>query len=385
MAITDFLSKPEEEQEANAQEQGAEEQQTHQPTKYPSSTDQAADQATDQPTEQASEEGQSEQQSQDQSSEKTQGEGGQEGQQQEGAEQPSEEEEQQASPQDYAELIKEQLSERGVDANFESIDELAEKLKSANESPFATDAVKEINEFIKKGEGDINDYIKYKQTDFDNMDGLELVRMQTKEEYPNLTKEQIDNYINDHYALDEDEYSEREVSVGKTRLAMDAEKARKQYLNRKQELQAKIDEPYQPPQQEQQGPSEEEVQKFNQQVDQTLKDSLAFNEGDFKYHVKDEVAQKIPKNLGEMFLKEDGKSFDFTKFNKARVFANDPEKFVQAAIEHGKSLEREAIKKDRYNQDLDGKSKPPKDDEPTLKDTLSVFRQSRGNKMGFGG
>lgn len=367
MAITDFLQKPEEEQETNAQEQGAEEQ--------PTQGEQPEQGATE--GEQPIQEEQGSQQSE---------EGGEESPQStEVSEEPAEEEEQQASPQDYAELIKEQLSERGVDANFESIDDLAEKLKSANESPFATDAVKEINEFIKKGEGDINDYIKYKQTDFENMEGLDLVRMQTKEEYPNLTKEQIDNYINDHYALDEDEYSEREVSVGKTRLAMDAEKARKQYLNRKQELQAKIDEPYQPPQQEQQGPSEEEVQKFNQQVDQTFKDSLAFNEGDFKYHVKDEVAQKIPKNLGEMFLKEDGKSFDFAKFNKARVFANNPEKFVQAAIEHGKSLERESIKKDRYNQDLEGKSKPPQNDEPTLKDTLSVFRQARGNKMGFGG
>jgi len=376
MAITDFLQKPEEENKTDAP-QGAEEQQTPQePSNHPSSTQQVSEEQADQPTDPASEENQEEG-------------GGQENQQEqpEGGQQPSgEEEEQQASPQDYAELIKEQLSERGVDANFESIDDLAEKLKSANESPFATDAVKEINEFIKKGEGDINDYIKYKQTDFENMDGLELVRMQKKEEYPNLTKEQIDSYINDHYALDEDEYSEREMNVGKTRLAMDAEKARKQYLNRKQELQAKIDEPYQPPQQqEQQGPSEEEVQQFNQQVEKTFKDSLAFQEGDFKYHVKDEVAQKIPKNLGEMFMKEDGKSFDFTKFNKARVFANDPEKFVQAAIEHGKSLERENIKKDRYNQDLEGSSKPPQNDEPGLKDTLKVFRQAKGNKMGFGG
>jgi len=375
MAITDFLQKPEEEKQDDAQ-QSAEEQQTPQETsKQQSSTQQASEEQTDQPTEQ--------------NSEGNQEEGEQEGQQEqpEGSQETSgEEEEQQASPQDYAELIKEQLSERGVDANFESIDDLAEKLKSANESPFATDAVKEINEFIKKGEGDINDYIKYKQTDFENMEGLELVRMQTKEEYPNLTKEQIDSYINDHYALNEEEYSEREVNVGKTRLAMDAEKARKQYLNRKQELQAKIDEPYQPPQQqEQQGPSEEEVQQFNQQVDKTFKDSLAFQEGGFKYHVKDEVAQKIPKNLGEMFMKEDGKSFDFTKFNKARVFANDPEKFVQAAIEHGKSLERENIKKDRYNQDLEGNSKPPQNDEPGLKETLKVFQQAKGNKMGFGG
>lgn len=379
MAITDFLQKPDEEQKPDDQ-QGAEKQQTPQATPQADDKTDSNEQSNEQSESQGSEEGQGEQPSQEQPSQEQSSESASEGQESQ------QQEEQQATPQDYAELIKEQLSERGVDASFESIDELAEKLKSANESPFATEAVKEINEFIKKGEGDIGDYIKYKQTDFENMDGLELVRMQTKDKYPNLSKEQIDNFLSDHYSLDEDEYSEREVSVGKTRLAMDAEKARKEYLDRKQTLQAKIDEPYQPPKQkEQQGPSEEDMQKFNQKVEQTFKDALAFNEGDFKYHVKDEVAQKIPKNLGEMFLKEDGKSFDFTKFNKARVFANDPEKFVQAAIEHGKSLERESIKKDRYNQDLEGSSKPPEKDKGTLRDSLSVFRQAKGNKMGFGG
>lgn len=376
MAITDFLKQTEEKaqqgseevkeqetQEQKTQEQKTQEEETSSESKEETQKEEPSEESTKEEEASAQESSQEDSQT---TSEET-------------------EEEEQATPQDYAELIKEQLSERGVEANFESIDELAEKLKSANESPFATDAVKEINEFIKKGEGDIGDYIKYKQTDFDNMDGLALVRMQTKEEYPNLSNEQIENYINDHYALDEDEYTEREVSVGKTRLAMDAEKARKQFLNRKQKLQAKLDEPYQPPQQqEQKGPTQEEVQQFNQQVDQTLKDSLTFQNGEFNYQLKDEVAQKIPKNLGEMFLDKDGKTFDFKKFNKARVFANDPEGFVNAAIEHGKSLEREAIKKDRYNQDLEGKSTPPKKDEQTFKDTLSVFGNARKNKIGFG-
>lgn len=378
--IEDFLKQPEPQEETETQGESHEEQSVPQ---------------QEEGGQEAQAEGSQEEQTQKGNQEVESGkEGGQEAESNKGESDPkeathehtleTEEEEQQSTPEDYTKLIKEQLSERGVDVDFESLDDLAETIKSSKDNPFADERVKEINDFVKKGKGDLQAYITYKTSNFKDMEELDLVRMQTKEEYPNLSDEQIDGYLRDKYSLDEDEYSENQVSNGKTRLLMDGEKARKQYLNRQQELDADLEKTPEPQGQENQGPSEEEIKQFNQKVDENFKDALNFNELGFKYHVKDEVAQKIPKNLGEMFLDKEG-NFDFGRFNQARVFASNPKAVLKAAIEQGKSLERESLRKDRYNQNLDDSGSEKPEEKPSGNESIKTLKALQNSRMGFGG
>lgn len=290
-------------------------------------------------------------------------------------------EEKEATPQDYTELLNEQLSERGLDKKFESIDDLVEAIKSKDEEPVEDERFKEIKSFVENGEGDLEEYLRVKTTDFKNMNEVELMRLEMQEEYPQLSSEEIDEEVRDRYGLDaeEGELDDREVKRHKRRLSMDAEKARKKNLQRQEKLTADLAKA--PTKTQDEGPTQEQLDKFNQKVQETFDGSLQFENG-FKYHVNEGTAKNIPVNIAETFDGEKG--FDYNLYNKIRAFASNPDKVINAAIEHGKSQERETLKKERLNQNVDkGKKNPPKRNKPSSKKAIQTIGKMYNNPKGF--
>jgi hypothetical protein len=74
----------------------------------------------------------------------------------------------------------------------------------------------------------LNDYMTYQSLDTSKIDDLSAIRLKYQMENPDLTAEEREMLIADQYKIDEDEYTEREVTLGKARLKADAAKAKRE-------------------------------------------------------------------------------------------------------------------------------------------------------------
>lgn len=283
---------------------------------------------------------------------------------------------------DLAKFASEQF---GMSLSAEQLQSLAEGKEA--QSSYANDTVKELNDFVAQG-GSINDFVELKMTDFDSMNELELVYRKMQKDYPSLTHEQIQRKLNKQFMLDEDRYDEDERQDGLLDLSIAAQDARK-YFN---ELKSKYPSDFQAtaPQQQQasQEPefSEEELQKFQADMQNSVSNLKSIEIGGATYEVSDSLRQKInegPADIGDLFVK--GDSFDFDKYNQVRAIANDLEGFSKTLIEHGKTLALQNLKNDRNNTTLEPETHKPTGNVDSKKATESLIQEymGGGNKYTF--
>lgn len=284
---------------------------------------------------------------------------------------------------DLAKFASEQF---GMSLSAEQLQSLAEGKEA--QSSYANDTVKELNDFVAQG-GSINDFVELKMTDFDSMNELELVYRKMQKDYPSLTHEQIQRKLNKQFMLDEDRYDEDERQDGLLDLSIAAQDARK-YFN---ELKSKYPSDFQAtaPQQQQQPSqqpefSEEELQKFQADMQNSVSNLKSIEIGGATYEVSDSLRQKInegPADIGDLFV--NGDSFDFDKYNQVRAIANDLEGFSKTLIEHGKTLALQNLKNDRNNTTLEPETHKPTGNVDSKKATESLIQEymGGGNKYTF--
>jgi hypothetical protein len=126
---------------------------------------------------------------------------------------------------DFDARITSVLSERlGIEIN--SIDDLSGIINREPEAPSIDERIAKIAEFVEKTGRGPEDWFKYQQLNPSEMDDLSAIKLETMNQYPTLSSEQVNKLVTSRYKLDEEVYSEEEVELSKIQLTIDADKAR---------------------------------------------------------------------------------------------------------------------------------------------------------------
>jgi len=99
------------------------------------------------------------------------------------------------------------------DLSFEQQNELDERISS-------------IAKFVEETGRSPEDWFIYQRLNPSEMDDLTAVKVQMSTKYPNLTESEINTLVSNKYKLDQDMYSEEDVTMSKLQLKLDSEEAR---------------------------------------------------------------------------------------------------------------------------------------------------------------
>lgn len=123
-------------------------------------------------------------------------------------------------------FVLESISEM-LGQEFNSIDSLREVLNKEQKAEIELDpTVKVIADFVKETGRSVSDWFTYQSFNPSEMDDSSVVKLQLMNQYPDLSEEDAQLLLTHRYKIDEDEFSENDVRIGKLNLKMDAQKAR---------------------------------------------------------------------------------------------------------------------------------------------------------------
>lgn len=108
--------------------------------------------------------------------------------------------------------------------------------------------VSSIANFVEETGRSPEDWFIYQRLNPSEMDDLTSVKVQMSVNYPNLTESEINTLVSNKYKLDEDMYSEEDVTMSKLQLKLDSEEARKSIedLRNKYKAPERTEESYEP-------------------------------------------------------------------------------------------------------------------------------------------
>ena len=123
-------------------------------------------------------------------------------------------------------FVLESISEM-LGQEFTSIESLREVLNKEQKAEIELDpTVKVIADFVKETGRSVSDWFTYQSFNPSEMDDSSVVKLQLMNQYPDLSEEDAQLLLTHRYKIDEDEFSENDVRIGKLNLKMDAQKAR---------------------------------------------------------------------------------------------------------------------------------------------------------------
>ena len=195
-----------------------------------------------------------------------------------------------------------------------------------------------IAEFVEKTGRDPRDWFVYQSIDPSEMDDLSVIRLNTSAEYPNLSQEEIDLFVNSKYKLNPDVYGEDEVKLSSIQLRIDAASARRSIED--------VRNSYQLPQASASDYSSIVDESWVNQMRENLNDfegiEFDLNGKKFTYGVDERYkAQLYDKNtrLDEFFdpyVREDG-SWDYDTLNMHRTVLDNINEILTSAYRQGMS------------------------------------------------
>ena len=248
----------------------------------------------------------------------------------------------------------------------QQVEELSEEVIEAVEEAEATckplpENIQKLIDFMDETGGDLEDYVKLNRDvkDLDDQDALLEYYRRTK---PHLTSEEVNFLMEDQFAYDEDEDSERDIKrkklarkeqVAEAKAYLDGQKS-KYYEEIKagskltQEQQKAIDffNRYNKESEQTQKAVEEQVSRFNKKTDQVFNDKFKgfeYNVGDkkFRYNVKDasqvKETQTDINNFIRKFLDKDNMMNDAKGYHKGLYTAMNADAIAQHFYEQGKA------------------------------------------------
>ena len=116
------------------------------------------------------------------------------------------------------------LSER-LGRQVSSFDEIGQ---SENTSTEIDERVAAINQFVRETGRDPQDWFTYQAMNPSEMDDLAAVRTQLRNQYGDISNDDLDLLLNNKYKLDADLHDEADVRLSQLQLKMDADKARQE-------------------------------------------------------------------------------------------------------------------------------------------------------------
>jgi hypothetical protein len=225
------------------------------------------------------------------------------------------------------------LSER-LGRQVSSFDEIGQ---SENTSTEIDERVAAINQFVRETGRDPQDWFTYQAMNPSEMDDLAAVRTQLRNQYGDISNDDLDLLLNNKYKLDADLYDEADVRLSQLQLKMDADKARQEIESVRSQYAAP-----QRAEQEYEGIVDEQwLGDMSAEVDAL--DGIEFELGkdkSFTFGLDESYKNQLlskNENIEDFFsnyVSEAGQ-FDFEKWNMHQTVLDNIETIVKTAYQQG--------------------------------------------------
>ena len=259
--------------------------------------------------------------------------------------------------------VVEEITEEEVKEQVEELTEQAEEaVAEARESgkPLPEN-IQKLVDFMNETGGSLEDYVKLNQ-DYSQLDNLSLLKEYYKQTKPHLNSEEIDFMMEDYFAFDEEEDTDRDIKRKKLALKEQVAQAKSHLENAKtkyyeeiqygnkltNEQQKAIDffNRYNKESKEQQEVAEKQTRTFLNKTNQLFnKDFKGFeyNVGDkrFRYNIKDTGSVKENQsdinNFVKKFLNKNNEMEDTKGYHKSLFTAMNADAIAKHFYEQGKA------------------------------------------------
>jgi len=279
--------------------------------------------------------------------------------------------EEEITEKDIVEFISSQF-----EMEFSTLDEIKEKLAGSlkEEDSFANEEIRQLNEFVKQTGRSISDFYFVQGLNVTEMDDLSAVKTKYKMLYPELSDDEVESLLDDTFKLSEEDYSEKDVRVGKARLKTEASIARNELNKMKSELVKPIEKKAEPT-------KTEELTNYASEVKTAISDleEIEFDNLDWRFKFGEEEKKALASSVGDKGLESlfdsfsDGEgNIDFAQFAAAKYLLDNADSLFKLAIEHGKSIGREEVVSATKNPSVD---KPTKNDSSTMSPRENIAQQ----------
>ena len=279
--------------------------------------------------------------------------------------------EEEITEKDIVEFISSQF-----EMEFSTLDEIKEKLAGSlkEEDSFANEEIRQLNEFVKQTGRSISDFYFVQGLNVTEMDDLSAVKTKYKMLYPELSDDEVESLLDDTFKLSEEDYSEKDVRVGKARLKTEASIARNELNKMKSELVKPIEKKAEPT-------KTEELTNYASEVKTAISDleEIEFDNLDWRFKFGEEEKKALTSSVGDKGLESlfdsfsDGEgNIDFAQFAAAKYLLDNADSLFKLAIEHGKSIGREEVVSATKNPSVD---KPTKNDSSTMSPRENIAQQ----------
>ena len=225
--------------------------------------------------------------------------------------------------------------------SIDSIDQLRDLLTTPKQASIEDEELKMLLDFKQKTGRSVTDWFAYQSLNPSEMDDMSVVRLQLTNEYPNLSREEVDLLLGSKYKTDEETFSEGEVKLSKLQLKIDADKARKQINELREGYMLPTNEP-QEAQPELQSPIDDNwISAMSQEVDAFEALTFELEQGkEFNFGISDKYRQSLrEKNtrLDEFFDQYvDGSgNWNYELLNAHRAVVDNIDSIVQSVYKQG--------------------------------------------------
>lgn len=218
--------------------------------------------------------------------------------------------------------------------------------------------IKNALEYYKENKT-LKPYLEALSVDYNEVSDVDLLRIKYERENPDLDPKVVERLFKrevlDKYNLDEEEFDQEELEIGKAMLKRDAGKVRQQFIEDQKNFM---------PSNVQQKPSEEEVAAqvaeqrkiISSNLKQYLDSKTISIDSDepLNYQVKDTEKMVNYAMDNQAFFNEfiqDGGDVNWDKWAKTVAFMQSPDEFINAMISHGKSLGKKSFEQELKNPD----------------------------------
>ena len=228
------------------------------------------------------------------------------------------------------------LSER-LGREVSSFDEIG---GTQNTSVEIDERVAAINEFVRTTGRDPQDWFTYQAMNPSEMDDLSVVKTQLRNQYGDLSNEDLNLLIENKYKLDADMYDDSEIRLSQIQLKMDADKARQEIEGLRSQYAAPVKR--EQAQEEFQGiVNEEWLGTMSAEVDAL--DGIEFElskDKAFTFGLEDNYKSQLKsknENIEDFFSSyvSDNGQWDFEKWNMHQAVLDNIETIVKTAYQQG--------------------------------------------------
>ena len=249
-----------------------------------------------------------------------------------------------------------------------SLEQLSEMLNSEPEEPQLQidERLKPILDFVEQTGRSPEDWFRYQQLNPSEMDDLSAVRLSIRNDYPDLTAQEVDRLMTRKYKLDPERFDEDEVADSALQLKIDATKARKDISSLRDGFtmpvetattKGEIESPF------------DESWYSNMQEETSALEAVAFNlpnGKEFNYGLRDEYRQQlVDKNsrLEEFFDQyvENNGTWNIDKLNMHQTVVDNIDEIVKSVYQQGLSDGQRKVVSNASNVQAQSPSNTPQE------------------------